>query len=84
MQQAQQRLCERDHRHRGRRGYPLRRQDLASERCSTSLYHHFGGALPLLYESPQGVLDSKAPWSHEQIIDTCMFVVSQLCSHLME
>ncbi len=83
VQQEQQRLCEEiiD---------AARAQDIlfdgkipTTEKCSTALYHHFGGAMPILYESPQGVLDSKAPWSHEQIIDTCMFVVSQLCSHLM-
>ena len=56
---------------------------LDSERSSAALYHQLCGATPLIYESPQGVLDSKAPWSHEQIIETCMFVVSCLCERLM-
>ena len=56
---------------------------LTSEKSSAGLYHHFSGGIPLLYESPHGVLDSKAPWSHEQIIDTCMFVISCLCERLM-
>lgn len=55
----------------------------ASATCSTSLYHHFAGAVPILYESPQGVLDSEVRWSHEEIIDTCMFVVSCLCAEMM-
>jgi len=54
-----------------------------AEHISTSLYHHFGGAVPLLYESPQGVLDAGPAWSHEEILDTCMFVVSCLCEELM-
>jgi len=55
----------------------------ASDKVSTSLYHHFAGSVPILYESPQGVLDSEVPWPHEQIIDTCMFVVSCLCAEMM-
>ena len=53
-----------------------------SEKLSTGLYHHFGGSVPILYESPQGVLDSACPWTHEQIIDTCLFVVSCLAAEL--
>lgn len=53
-----------------------------SEKVSTALYHHFGGSVPILYESPQGVLDSPCPWTHEQIIDTCLFVVSCLAAEL--
>lgn len=51
---------------------------------STRLYHHVAGAAPLLYEGPQGLLDSDAAWSHEQIIDTAMSVVSALVAQLME
>lgn len=55
-----------------------------SEKLSTSLYHHFGGSVPVLYESPQGVLDSPCPWEHERIIDTCLFVVSCLAAELVK
>lgn len=84
VQQAQQRVCEEIIDAAQAEEILFDGKILASEKCSTSLYHHFGGAMPLLYESPQGTLDSKAPWSHEQITDTCMFVVSQLCAYLME
>jgi hypothetical protein len=84
MQQRQQRLCEQIIDAAQAEDILFDGKILASEKCSSSLYHHFGGAMPLIYESPQGTLDSKAPWSHEQIIDTCMFVVSRLCNHLMD
>ena len=54
-----------------------------AEQIATSLYHHFAGSVPILYESPQGVLDSEAPWSHEEIVDACMCVVSCLCEELL-
>ncbi len=82
-QQEQEQICERIIADAKAQGILFDGKVPTSARCSTSLYHHFGGATPILYESPQGVLDSKAPWSHEQIIDTCMFVVSELCSYLM-
>jgi len=45
---------------------------------STALYHEVSGAVPLLFESPQGVLDAGPRWDHAQIIDVNLFVLAQL------
>ena len=50
---------------------------------ATGLYHHFAGSAPILYESPQGTLDSPARWSHQEIIDGCLTVISALAAELM-
>lgn len=84
IRQRQQGLCERILERARTEDIPFNESFPTSDRLSTCLYHHFGGSVPLLYESPQGVLDSDAAWSHEQIIDTCMMVVSCLCEELME
>lgn len=78
----QQAICERIVEAAAREGLVFQEQIPVSEKCSASLYYHFSGAVPIIYESPQGVLDSVAPWSHEEIIDACMFVISCLCREL--
>jgi len=78
----QQAICERIIEAAAREGIVFQPQVPVSEKCATALYYHFAGAVPILYESPQGVLDSIASWSHEQIIDGCMFVISCLCREL--
>ncbi|MGD9497281.1 MAG: M14 family zinc carboxypeptidase [Armatimonadota bacterium] len=84
VQARQQELCDAILAKAAGRGIEFSPDVPASATCSTSLYYHFGGAVPILYESPQGVLDAGPAWSHEEIIDTCMFVVSCLCAELME
>ena len=49
---------------------------------STALYHDVGGAVPLLFESPQGVLDAGPRWDHARIVDVNLFVISQLAQAL--
>ncbi|MGC9318954.1 MAG: M14 family zinc carboxypeptidase [Armatimonadota bacterium] len=83
IRQRQQGLCERILEQARAEGIPFNESLPTSDRLSTCLYHRFGRSVPLLYESPQGVLDSEAAWSHEHIIDTCMMVVSCLCAELM-
>lgn len=82
VREQQRGICERLVERASSEGIQFQEQIPASDKISTSLYHHFAGAVPVLYESPQGVLDSTAPWSHEQIIDGCMFVISCLCAEL--
>lgn len=76
-------ICERIIESAAREGIIFQEQIPVWEKGSTSLYYHFSGAVPILYESPQGVLDSVASWSHEQIVDGCMFVISCLCRELI-
>lgn len=45
---------------------------------STALYHAVSGAVPLLFESPQGALDAGPRWDHARIIDVNLFVLSEL------
>ncbi len=45
---------------------------------STALYWEVGGAVPMLLESPQGVLDAGPRWDHARIIDVNLFVCGQL------
>jgi hypothetical protein len=45
---------------------------------STALYHEVSGAVPLLLESPQGVLDAGPKWDHAKIVDVNLFVMQQL------
>jgi hypothetical protein len=47
---------------------------------STALYHEVAGAVPLLFESPQGVLDAGPRWDHAQIVDVNLFVMAQLAA----
>ena len=82
VRERQRGICERLVERASSEGMQFQEQIPASDKISSSLYHHFGGAVPVLYESPQGVLDSTAPWSHEQIIDGCMFVISCMCAEL--
>ena len=63
-------------------GIPLSEDVPKSAVLSTSIYYHFGRSLPVLYEAAQGVLDSPCPWTHEQIIDNCLGVVSCLAAEL--
>lgn len=51
---------------------------------STALYYQAGGAVPLLFESPQGAVDAGPRWTHEQIIDVNLFVIARLTSMLSE
>jgi len=78
----QQAICGRITERAASEGIQFQEQIPVSDKLSTSLYYSLCGATPILYESPQGVLDSTAPWSHEQIIDGCMFVTSCLCREL--
>ena len=50
---------------------------------STALYHQVGGALPFLFESPQGVVDAGPQWDHARIIDVNLFVMSRLARSLV-
>ncbi len=79
----QEALCDHILAAAAREEIPFRQDVPVSDRLSTCLYHHFADSVPLLYESPQGVLDSEAAWSHEEIIDACMFVVSEVCEFVM-
>lgn len=82
--QARQReLCEAILARAAAEGIEFSPQVPEATHISTSLYHHFAGSVPILYESPQGVLDAGPAWSHEEIIDACMLVVSCLCAELM-
>lgn len=45
---------------------------------STALYHEVAGAVPMLFESPQGALDAGPRWDHARIIDVNLFVFRQL------
>lgn len=45
---------------------------------STGLYYEVGGAAPMLFESPQGVLDAGPRWDHARIVDVNLFVFEQL------
>lgn len=45
---------------------------------STNIYHTVAGALPILFESPQGTLDAGPRLNHEQIIDVNLFVIQTL------
>jgi hypothetical protein len=45
---------------------------------STALYHAVSGAVPLLFESPQGVLDAGPRWDHARIIDSNLLVMAEL------
>lgn len=45
---------------------------------STALYHTVSGAVPFLFESPQGVLDAGPRWDHVQIIDINLLVITEL------
>jgi len=45
---------------------------------STALYHEVAGAVPMLFESPQGVLDAGPRWDHARIVDVNLFVFGQL------
>lgn len=49
---------------------------------STALYHEVSGAIPLLFESPQGVLDAGPRWDHAKIVDVNLFVIWQLAGLL--
>jgi len=49
---------------------------------STALYHEAAGALPMLFESPQGVLDAGPRWDHARIVDVNLFVFGQLVERL--
>ncbi|HUS81538.1 MAG TPA: M14 family zinc carboxypeptidase [Armatimonadota bacterium] len=82
VQARQQGICDRIVERAAKEGIQFQEQMPRSEKIATSLYYHFSGAIPILYESPQGVLDSMANWTHQQIIDGCMFVVSCLCREL--
>ena len=45
---------------------------------TTALYHGVGGAVPLLFESPQGVLDAGPRWDHARIVEVNLFVIGEL------
>ena len=47
---------------------------------STALYWEVAGAVPMLLESPQGVLDAGPRWDHARIIDVNLFVCGQLAA----
>lgn len=49
---------------------------------SAALYYTVGGAVPLLFESPQGVLDGGPRYTHAQIIDCNLVVMATLAREL--
>ena len=43
-------------------------------------YYYQCGALPLLYESPQGVVEQDRIWTHEEIVDVAILVPEQMAN----